>query len=521
MVMSQNIRDTAPALTYSDYVRFSRLVHECYGLDFPEKRRADLESGLRRAFMASTCHNFSDYYQLLLDPDAGTVHLQHLVNALTVGESHFFRNAGHFDALYNYVLPRIVEQRRTLRTLRIWSAGCANGEEPYSIAIMLRELLPDVDDWAITIYASDVNTEALDRARKGVYRDWAFREERAKRCRARYFQNAGDGYELIPKIRQMVTFFQLNLAEEGYPLIENNTAFLDLIFCRNVTIYFPMKTTRLVVNRFYDCLVEGGWLFVGHSEHSLNTYRRFQACTYPNAVFYQRVRKSETLSVDLAPLLPLVNFVEPPVAVALQDSSLLINLEASASVSVLIEEEGDPPFSLPEADLLEMARELLDYGYSEQSRDILLSMVAQNSDFCPAVCALLCRVYANLGDLEDADFWCQRAIQLDALDLDAYYVRALVLQHRGLIDAAIMMMKKVIYLDNNFILGHYGLADLYHSLQLMSQALKSLENARRLLVGHVDDDLVPASGGITIGSLRESIIRQRRQWSAELSALKY
>jgi len=207
-------KKTLPTLGYGDYLRFSRLVHERYALNFPEKRRADLEQGVRQAFAASTCEDLDEYYRLLLDPDHGAVHLQRLVNALTIGESHFFRNRGQFDALYHEVLPEIIERRRSLRTLRIWSAGCAGGQEPYSIAILLRELLPDVDDWAITILATDVNTKALDRARKGLYSEWAFREDRAKRWRYRYFQQIGKRFQIHSDIRQMVTFKQLNLAQE-------------------------------------------------------------------------------------------------------------------------------------------------------------------------------------------------------------------------------------------------------------------------------------------------------------------
>ncbi|MFB0546913.1 MAG: CheR family methyltransferase [Anaerolineae bacterium] len=124
-----------------------------------------------------------------------------------------------------------------MRTLRIWSAGCASGEEPYSIAMVLRQLLPDVDEWAITILATDVNTEALDRARKAVYGDWAFREERARQWRRRYFRPRGKRHELIPEVRRMVTFAQLNLTENSYPAYETNTTFMDMILCRNVMIY--------------------------------------------------------------------------------------------------------------------------------------------------------------------------------------------------------------------------------------------------------------------------------------------
>ena len=276
------------ALSYGDYLRFSKLAEDRFGLRFPEKRYADLEQGVRHAFAASTCSSLDEYYQLLLDSHDGGVEMDRLVNALTINETYFFRDSGQFDALYTRVLPEIIERRRPLRTMRIWSAGCASGEEPYSIAMMLRDLLPDVDDWSITVLATDVNTEALDRARKAVYGEWSFREERAKLLRPRFFQEQGKQYALAPQVRRMVSFSWLNLAERGYPAYETNTTFMDLILCRNVSIYFTQPVIKRLTDQLYEALVDGGWLVVGHSESSPITYRRFQAHTFPHAVLYQR-----------------------------------------------------------------------------------------------------------------------------------------------------------------------------------------------------------------------------------------
>ncbi|HSO12452.1 MAG TPA: CheR family methyltransferase, partial [Anaerolineales bacterium] len=126
--------DTSFVLGYGDSLRFGNLVCDRYGLFFPESRRANLDRGVRQAFAASTCASLDEYYDLLKN-DENTFHTERLVNALTVGETHFFRNTPQFDALYNDVLPDIIQRRHYLRSLRIWSAGCASGEEPYSIAM--------------------------------------------------------------------------------------------------------------------------------------------------------------------------------------------------------------------------------------------------------------------------------------------------------------------------------------------------------------------------------------------------
>jgi len=283
----------ALSLSYGDYLRFCRLMEDRFGLTFPEKRRMELEIGVRRAFAASTCADLNAYYERLSDPVNGALELERLVNNLTVGETHFFRDAGQFDALANHVLPEIIERRRSIRTLRIWSAGCASGEEPYSIAMLLRDLLPDIAAWTITILGTDINTQHLDRARRAVFGEWAFRENRAKLLRPRFFTQHGNQYELSADVRRMVTFSLLNLAEDRYPSYETNTMFMDLVLCRNVTIYFPEAVTRMVVDRFYNSLVDGGWLVIGHSEHSMSVYQRFTTRNFPDAILYRRLSEPQ------------------------------------------------------------------------------------------------------------------------------------------------------------------------------------------------------------------------------------
>lgn len=503
---------TSSELAFGDYQRFSQVLLEYCGLDFSGRRQTELALGVRHAFAASTCGDLNAYYALLRDPVAGRVELDRLVNAVTVNESHFFRDEAQFDALYYHVLPLIIERKRPLRTLRIWSAGCASGEEPFSIAILLRELLPDIDEWAITILGTDINTEALSRARKGIYGDWAFREERAKMWRPIYFRPTGNRFELQPEVQRMVTFAWLNLADASYPSYETNTMLMDLILCRNVTIYFNPAVTQLVADRLYDGLLDGGWLVVGHSEPSLSTYRRFRPCNFTNAVLYQRGDAPTAQPFDWDSLSALDASWAP-----LSDTGAVA--DPLLMPHILTQPDGDGK-SLPKTveekgvGSVDQARELLEYGYSEQARDLLLTLSETATE--PAqVAALLGRAYANLGQWQEAERWCRRAVRFDNLLLEAYYTLALVMQHQGALDEAIGALKKVIYVDRNHILGHFGLADLYHRSGQLAQSLKSLDNAYRLLERYAEDQVVPDSGGIIAGRLKETVIRQQQQWGVE------
>jgi chemotaxis protein methyltransferase CheR len=500
----------ALSLGFGDYLRFSKLLLERAGLHFPETRRPELEIGIRQAYAASTCANLDEFFELLSDPQSGSMEMDRLVNSVTISETHFFRDEAQINALWNIVIPRVIEHKRNTRTLRIWSAGCASGEEPYSIAIILRELLPDIEQWAITVMGTDINTASLERARVANYGNWAFREERAKKLRSRYFRQVGNRYELLPEIRQMVTFHKLNLVEPCYPSYETNTMLMDLIICRNVTIYFSEAVTRWVVDRFYDGLGDGGWLVVGHAEPSIDIYKRFRVRNYTNTVVYQKSPPTTTLHLpNIKPTAPLPLLIPPPPVVSLTTFPAQIRtcFPAPPTSQVI-----PPTASAKGQDPLDLARELLEFGRSQDARKILTELVKDHPGNA-AYCALLGKANANLGDWQEAEKWCRKAIEKDRLILNAYYTLALVLQHADQLPQALDMMRKVVYIDHTYILGHYGLANLYFENNQFPQAHKSLDNALRLLQGKPDDQMVSGSHDITVGRLREAITRQQQAWS--------
>ena len=500
-------------LSQADIQRFSDLLLQRCGLRFSENRQTELEHGIRQAFAASTCITLDEFYDLVESPQAGAMEMDLLINSVTVSETHFFRDEAQFDAIYSQVLPQIIRRKQAIRTLRIWSAGCASGEEPYSLAILLRELLPDVDQWSLTILATDINTASLERARQAVYGNWAFREERAKTLRSRYFVPAPNNrFALTPQVRNMVTFKKLNLVEPCYPAYDTNTMMMDLIICRNVTIYFNEMITRWVVDRFHDSLVDGGWLVVGHSEPSVDIYHRFRVRNFPNTVLYQRGTNTAILkSQGTRRLIP------PPVAIPPlpEPAKVLAPVQAKPVMLDALDASGVIPATPERAkqvDPVDHARELLEYGRSEDARNVLLTLAVQKPGHA-VVYALLGQACANLGTWQEAENWCQQAIECNKLTLDAYYTLALVQQHQGKIDNAIENMKKVVYIDRNSILGHYGLATLYYEDHKLQLAQKSLANALHLLQDKPDEGTIPGSQGITFGRLRSAIISQQQAWT--------
>jgi chemotaxis protein methyltransferase CheR len=244
-----------------DFARLRLLLSRLAGLVFDEARRDSLSFSVAERLRATGLETVAEYLALLEEP--GTPERQELLNEVTIQETHFFRNPPQIRALRAHVLPELIRAAATDRRLRIWSAGCSTGEEPYTIAMILRELLPTTDGWDVQVIATDVSERALEAARRGVYGSRAVQLARPEEL-ARFFVERADGrWEVRPEVRQLVTFRHHNLVTDPPPPGADR---LDLVLCRNVTIYFSRETTREVVRRLHGVLRDGGYLFLGHSE---------------------------------------------------------------------------------------------------------------------------------------------------------------------------------------------------------------------------------------------------------------
>lgn len=266
------------------YILFRDLLRARCGLAYPERKRADLAHGLNLALRAA---RLPDMAALYAEADALGPAWETILLHLTIGETYFFRNQAQFDAMREQILPDLLDRRAKTRALRVWSAGCATGEEPYSIAMLLAEVLPDLESWQVTILGTDLNPQFLARAREGLYSNWSFRDT-PEELRSQFFSPHNNRWHLSPHIRQMVSFARLNLVEPIYPAILNGTYGHDIILCRNVTIYFDEATTRQIVNRLYDSLFPGGWLIVGHAEPQVDIYQRFEVHNFPKTILYRK-----------------------------------------------------------------------------------------------------------------------------------------------------------------------------------------------------------------------------------------
>ncbi len=253
----------APAQISDDEFRLFRdFIHEECGLFFADNKMAFLSSRIGQRLVAKSIGSFYRYYRYL--KQRGTEQeeeLLQLLDLLTINETSFFRNRPQFEVLEQLVLPELFQRKIAAieYRLRIWSAGCSTGEEPYSIAISVLEQLPTRQRWDVKIYASDLSLSVLERATSGTYPESKLQDvDRARHLR--FFEPCPDGVRVRDEVRRLVIYDFHNLKHE------NGLGELDIIFCRNVLIYFDPDEQQKVVNRLVRALRPGGYLFLGHSE---------------------------------------------------------------------------------------------------------------------------------------------------------------------------------------------------------------------------------------------------------------
>jgi len=422
--------------------------------------------------------------------------------------------------LAEQILPEIITQRQNSgRRIRIWSAGCATGEEPYSIAMLLRDLIPDIQTWSVLILATDINRTVLRSAREGGYGAWSFRGV-DKRVQSRYFQRNGDGrYHIADEIKRMVTFDYLNLIEGPYPSLSSNTHALDVIFCRNVTIYFPLEVTRTVVRRFHQCLVDGGWLVPGPSEPNMVTYGDFEHKSFPGTVVYRK--SAAPKPAFTLPSAPATQAAAKPLAfqpVTPFSASVIAAAQTATAAKPFMFQPPAPVMAPPkpkpvpaeskavegpeqvEGDPYEVGMELLEAGQLDQALAKFRDKVAKDPHSAEA-CFAICKILANRGNLEEAQQWCERAIENDKLFAAAYYTLSMIHQEQGAFDKASDALKKTIYLDQGFVLAHYSLAHLYRRQGDEASARRALQVVQRLLESKPKDELIPEGDGLVAGQL--------------------
>jgi chemotaxis protein methyltransferase CheR len=474
------------AISHVRLAQLSDAIAAQTGLHFPRARWQDLERGLRAAARELDFPDVAACLQGLVSSQLTQQQIAILAGHLTIGETYFFRDPHVFTMLEQGILPALMRVRQeSTRGLRIWSAGCATGEEPYCIAISISKVIPDRQDWDIALLATDINSSFLQMASEGVYREWSFRETPLW-IKARYFaRQPGGRLAILPAIQKMVSFAYLNLVDDVYPSPLTNTVAIDVIFCRNVLMYLAPEQAEQVVHKLYHALADGGWLIVGPSETSHVLFASFQTVNIPGAILYRKDAGCQVPGARCKPPVPSQNAVECQVP---SQNSPRETLHAKPQASTSYRE----------------ALALYRQGRYAAMADRIGELCAHD-DLDGQAMVLLARACANQGRLTEARQWCEQALAADRLNAGLHYLRATILQEQGALDEAVLALKRALYLDQNFVVPHLALGTLALQGGKFKEAGKHFETMLALLSAYRPDEILPESDGMTAGRLRELI----------------
>ncbi|AMC36221.1 hypothetical protein VN23_17315 [Janthinobacterium sp. B9-8] len=356
-----------------------------------------------------------------------------ILSLLTVSESYFFRDQGQYHLLREHILPELIAQKREQKQLRIWSAACSSGEEAYSIAILISQLLPGLSgdsQWDIRIVASDINQDILDKARTGIYSAWSFRRVDPA-IQKMYFTQQGNSWKINPDIQNKVHFCYNNLLEDSFPDFNSDLHDFDLIICRNVFIYFLPETVNKIAQKFVASLNESAYLMTGHGELGLRETQGLVGKSIDNLLIYKKQSAAIIAPriIESAPHIKKTRIISTPIP---------------KSIPVASSQYIKPAISF--AELLQQAK-----------------------------------TKANQGQYELAILDCRQAIRINEASPHPHFILAQIAEIQGQRQESKIMLKKSLYLDHDFLPAYVELFNIYMQEGNKKTAGKMLDSALHIV----------------------------------------
>lgn len=527
--------------------QYQHFLMDQYGLVFEGRRIVEMERAVARRMIELGYSSFAEYFHYLSGTREGKEELNQLVISLTVGETQFFRTPDQFAALRKFVLPELIQRNRKTRELRLLSAGCATGEEPYTLLILLHDLLPDLLSWRITIRACDINQEFLAQARAGVYG-----ERKLKlvdpRTRERFFERLGKNrWRVREFLKERVDWAHFNLNTQNYfPLTQGEP--FDLALCRNVLIYFNLSHIKAVIKRFHQVLKPNGYLFLGYSETLFKIDDSFQSIHTPEAFFYQKAERPTPPAAEL-PSLPGPHPREEILAVLGSKPHPWMKKGAEQGLRDLRDEAPDqglregprpqppprfkpleplfkdqpaiPPAPPPERpattdaettedQLWEQALELFSTECFESAKQNFETMIALNPNSARGHLGLGF-LYANLGVEDRSRRHAEEARRYDDLLPELYFLLALLDEKNADFERAIANYQRVLLLSPEFAMAHFNLGNLYLKLHAYRDARREFGNTIAALERDPGNRSLRFSGGLSGSAVISFCGMQRKQ----------
>ncbi len=548
-------------LSSDDFCLFQELLIEMSGLFFEESRNQSLHLALWQRLQRRGYDSYREYYNLLKFHPEGRLEIRELLDLITIGETYFFRNKAQFDVLMKFVLPEIMQRKMDPRDkrLRVWSAGCSGGDETFSIAMAMMEVVPSHEDWHISILGTDINRNGLTSAKEALYNEKHI-GHLPREYVAKYFTTRGTTYALNPNVRELASFEYHNLAKD--PFIHEKMQNADIIFCRNVMIYFDSQTTQRVIENFHNCLARDGYLFLGHAETLWQITNQFERVEFPQTFIYKKklapFGEDTTKPFIAVPEIAVGNGVLSPAPIY-----------ASARLGSGFPFEGDgnrqreglalsqPPAADWEVGGLSVIhRRNLPNGSSRQDQGV--GLLEKRKPFDPSwgsygiegeadsayhgaaiesggmkseiatassdsinqrrtndMHSYLTRAtaLANEAKYKEATDILGRILELDNLSVEAHYLLGVLSYKNSNLLEAETQFRKVIYVDPDFVIAYFNLGNMYLYQRKLIEAAREFRNAIRLLEKRPKEEQIRFCEDFTV----EFLLRACRKSLIEIS----
>ncbi len=452
--------------------RINRRITELLGLHFSGSQHANLMRNLKLVARDLGMNPGNEaILKWLMREEIQEREMELLASHLTVSETYFFREKLALKLLLEKIIPAhlAAHSGATPRPLRIWSAGCSSGEEIYSIAITLRESFPDSKTLPLMLLGTDVNSRALEKARTGIYTPWSFRST-PDYIRNKYFTLRGKNYEISDEIKSMVLFDRLNLANDAFFSMGEELLMMDVIFCRNVLMYFSTDVIRRVARKLFESLRTDGWLITGQVEINDEYFGAFQRVLFENGIFYCKAPPEQKRKQPLKVLMPL------PDKFGKRKPSAATTILKKTQVRQKTERLRQP----------------------EQGLQLAVQVSGQSSALYASATAL-----ANSGRLDEARQVMQQLVEADGAVAEHYYLYAIILMEKQDWAEADRNLVKTLYLEPMHLAARLSRTQTLKNIGRKDHARKEMQNLINDIENYDDKQTLPTLDGMTAGRLRE------------------
>jgi len=473
-----------------------------FGILLDNKRKQIFYQNLNKRIKKSGMESVAHYYQYIKSHN-GRDELQALISFLTIGETYFLRNVFQWNALQKYIIPQILKAKKgKQKTLSIWSAGCSTGEESYTIAIMLYESLPYIRNWDINIMATDVNQLSLNMAQKGLYSANSFRET-PDYFRNKYFFPVNDKYKIDPKFKPFIKFKKFNfISTSGYSDYYNS---FDIIFCRNVLMYFSSDVSKKILQSLIQCLVQDGYLFLGHVEGPIAKNTHLKPISVFNTVVYQNkqphpppIKNEETFHKKYEKYKNLKTISKTA------DTSIKNQNHTNDSSFQAKKNKSD--HSTDSKKFYEKALHLYANGKIDAAKQLIESYSLGDHQDNLNILILSGLIQINKKNIEKATLIYHQALTDYDLTPETYMLGAMINEEKNNYDEAIKDCRNAIFLDHQFFYPHFRLGSIFNQLGDHEKMQKAFKNALNTLNSEKRERLILFCEGYSESSIRNYLL---------------